>query len=261
LISQNTFTKVIKDVFMYFKVVRAATAVLCLAGAISPIAHAATTVASYDNGWILKDIPYALAFPDNTNTITGRVGESVYRSYYLFDLAGVTSASAISVTFLGNNGLFYSDNGTETLGLFDFTGPVDTLENAENNMSNISANFADLGSGSQLGSYTLTQASGTLMPEFTIALSQSFVDQFNATINSQDKRIALGVSMQTISSQSTLEAFWSGSGKVPAARLNIGTQMAAVPEPATWIFMLLGFAGMGYSMRRNAKLKLHTQFT
>lgn len=35
-------------------------------------------------------------------------------------------------------------------------------------------------------------------------------------------------------------------------RLDIGT-VRAVPEPATWAMMLLGFGGIGFSMRRRAK--------
>ena len=31
------------------------------------------------------------------------------------------------------------------------------------------------------------------------------------------------------------------------------TQMAAVPEPGTWLMMLVGFGAMGYSMRRQRR--------
>ncbi len=35
----------------------------------------------------------------------------------------------------------------------------------------------------------------------------------------------------------------------------------AVPEPATWMFMLLGMAGIGYSMRRKDKQTLRVRYT
>ena len=35
--------------------------------------------------------------------------------------------------------------------------------------------------------------------------------------------------------------------------ININGAAAAVPEPATWALMLIGFGGIGYAMRRNPK--------
>ena len=38
-------------------------------------------------------------------------------------------------------------------------------------------------------------------------------------------------------------------------------QVAAIPEPATWIMMLLGFAGIGFTMRRKDKSTLQVRYT
>ena len=38
-------------------------------------------------------------------------------------------------------------------------------------------------------------------------------------------------------------------------------QMAAVPEPATWMMMLLGMAGIGFTMRRKEKQTLRVRYT
>ena len=40
----------------------------------------------------------------------------------------------------------------------------------------------------------------------------------------------------------------------------VSLSVAAVPEPATWMFMLLGMAGIGYSMRRKEKQTLRVRF-
>ena len=42
--------------------------------------------------------------------------------------------------------------------------------------------------------------------------------------------------------------------------LNFSTSIAAVPEPATWAMMLLGFGGIGYSLRRRRKQTAFAQF-
>lgn len=39
------------------------------------------------------------------------------------------------------------------------------------------------------------------------------------------------------------------------------TLTPSVPEPATWMFMLVGMAGVGYSMRRKDKLTLRVRYT
>ena len=42
-----------------------------------------------------------------------------------------------------------------------------------------------------------------------------------------------------------------------APRVDVGPN-GAVPEPATWLMMLVGFGGIGYSMRRRRKTKFNT---
>ena len=39
------------------------------------------------------------------------------------------------------------------------------------------------------------------------------------------------------------------------------SQVAAIPEPATWMMMLLGFAGIGFTMRRKNKSTLQVRYT
>ena len=37
--------------------------------------------------------------------------------------------------------------------------------------------------------------------------------------------------------------------------------VGAVPEPATWMFMMLGMAGVGFTMRRKDKQTLRVRYT
>ncbi|MES2291037.1 MAG: PEPxxWA-CTERM sorting domain-containing protein [Pseudomonadota bacterium] len=53
----------------------------------------------------------------------------------------------------------------------------------------------------------------------------------------------------------TLNSIVSGSSS-----LRISAATAAVPEPATWAMMLVGFGSIGYAMRRRAKVRTTVQF-
>jgi opacity protein-like surface antigen len=51
----------------------------------------------------------------------------------------------------------------------------------------------------------------------------------------------------------TFRAVLSASGNSVTAFARIGAGAPAVPEPATWAMMLVGFGGMGVAMRRNRR--------
>lgn len=224
---------------------------ILLSFALSATGASAATVVSFDNGWY-DDL--GQHFPDNINTFTGENSSRRLNSFYAFDLTGQSAASAITITFFAN-GDFVTDTGSETVGLYDFTGSLDALLNGTGDI----AAFADLGSGIQLGQHTLTgriSSFDTPMPEFTVALDSSFVSQFNAALASSDKRIALGASLLTLTPDGGGEALWSYSERLPAARLNI-TTAAAVPEPATWAMMLFGLGFIGAAIRKKKPATYH----
>lgn len=52
-----------------------------------------------------------------------------------------------------------------------------------------------------------------------------------------------------------------GSVKLDGFKLEKLTFSAAVPEPATWMFMLVGMAGIGFTMRRKDKQTLRVRYT
>lgn len=51
----------------------------------------------------------------------------------------------------------------------------------------------------------------------------------------------------------------SGPGSNPAG-LRVSAVFSAVPEPGTWMLMLLGFGAVGFSMRRRQKTQVRFQF-
>lgn len=219
---------------------------LALLMALSATGASAATTVSSDNGWYDSA---GLHTPSNVNTYTGENGNRLLNSFYAFDLTGMASASAITITFFAN-GIFQTDTGSETVGLYDYTGSMNSLLNGTGD----TAAFADLGTGKLLGQHTITGVSSSSMPLFTVSLSSDFVAQYNAAVASADKRIALGAKLQTVTLGGAEDAMWSFSGLRPAAQLNITEGVPAVPEPATWAMMLFGIGMIGAAMRKKKPL-------
>lgn len=218
-------------------------AALGLVAAFGSVA-APAQVNSSDNGWYRDDGSHS---PGNTNTITGECCGTAFdehRGFWVFSLAGQSQASALSITFFANNGVLMTESGSETIGLYDYTGSIAALVGGTGGL----ASFTDLGTGNLLGQHTIAAASGTSMPEFTVLLSPAFLAQFNTAITNGDASIALGAGLQTLTPGGVEDSFWFSSSVMPAARLNFLS--SAVPEPATWAMMLLGFGAIGTVARK-----------
>ena len=73
-----------------------------------------------------------------------------------------------------------------------------------------------------------------------------------------------GESSWTVNNVDFPAAFIPNAGG-PDADMNVwafrSDVLGAVPEPATWMFMLLGMAGIGYTMRSNVKSGLRVRYT
>jgi hypothetical protein len=221
-----------------FVVYAGGCALLALAGA----AQASSQIQAAHNGWY-----NARGFHDAAivNVFTG-LNDTEYRSYFEFDLTGASAASAISITFYAN-GVFATDTGAESASFFDYTGSIDSLLTATRSLPT----FDDLGSGALLGAHAIAAPDGSAMPQFTVNLSDAFVQQFNTALGSADRRIALGGALTTLDLAGVPQAFWSRSDLSTAAFLTVeAAQSASAPEPAAWAMMLAGFGLAGAALRR-----------
>lgn len=218
----------------------------------SSAANAAVTINSFDSGWYQNS--GFTAGVDNINVGSSNLSGAVYNNWLAFDLASLAGQSITSatLTFFGGNGVNTSAT-SETLGLFDYTGSINALiANSQNNVGI----FTDLGNGNSYGSAVV--AAGPIQ-QFSITLSQAALTDLNAAVQNQsDKRFVIGGSLLSISgpfaNEQLFAIFGAQSALSPAASLSFET--AAVPEPATWAMMILGFGMVGFASRRRRSQKL-----
>jgi hypothetical protein len=89
-----------------------------------------------------------------------------------------------------------------------------------------------------------------------VNLAPAFVSQFNANRLAGETHIAFGAALTTITAGGGgLEAFWAGSGILPAAFLTVAPAeiTGAIPEPSTWAMLIVGFGAVGVGMRASRR--------
>ena len=180
-----------------------------------------------------------------------------------------TTSAANATAFVGSTGGCFgtacTPTGTATLA---GTGLSFTSGTFNQNDSN---GFLSIGSGNPpvdtLGLFTLAPTAGTttfanvpftLMVNFTSpgALSGSY---FGTIFGSVTDSNAGGIQVDL---DNTAHTFGTGAGAFTLTVNDVGVSndgvatpitgfiRTAVPEPATWAMMLMGFAGIGFAMRR-----------
>ena len=187
-----------------------------------------TPFVALDTGWINSTGAHTST---NPNYITGNVSALDYNSYFSFALGAAAPASPYTSAVLTLKTGTTSGTLPDLLTLFDVDATLLQLDtNRSSGDAAGQALFADLGSGTSYGNYTFTQPT-VLGDTVSIQLNQTFLNRVNSGL---------------------LTNFSIGGTLTPA--------VAAVPEPATWAMMLIGFGGLGFAMRRRPKTGLRVRY-
>ena len=109
---------------------------------------------------------------------------------------------------------------------------------------NVTFRYGALGSGTE----TLTFIAGVTTRNFTATANNDLFSAFQAG----------SFTFTGTGAPMTLSILGGSKGGVDAILDDVS--VAAVPEPATWGMMILGFGAMGYAMRRRAKVRTNVRF-
>ncbi len=228
---------------------------------------AAISIDATDRGWYGNDgshsQPAQPTFPDIVNYLTGDCrgatcrggtinGIEEFRSFFIFDLSGVT-APIVSATLrllnpggtpqFPNNVGFFSDTGSETYLVNEVSTAIASLLAGTGGV----AVFDDLGSGTPFGSITATSAvNGTFVE---INLNSAAI----AALNLASDLFAFGGTITTLNGipdEETLFAF--SSNNLSDTQLEV----TVVPEPSTVLLLAAGIALLGALRTRRAPVPL-----
>jgi hypothetical protein len=175
---------------------------------------------------------------DNTNYVTGAF-EGEYRSFFVFDLPTfslpIVSAKLDLYNFGGSDDIpagFYSENPSETLSFFNYSGSLAALTTGGSGLTGI---FADLGSGSLYGSTTV--GAGNDGQYVSLFLNNAFLADLNAASGGT---IAFGSALTSLVDPNGYAFIFGNtdlSSANPAVRLTLvaaSASTSAVPEPSTY---------------------------
>ncbi len=165
------------------------TGLISIAGLWSMGANA-DVINAVDQGW-WNGADNSNNINPNANTFSGldgfTRGSNVFRSYFVFDLTGVSTVGAGS-TILLNRLRYFSTQASETFNIYDVSTNINTLRTAANN----AGTYADLGSGNVYGSFTV--GLGDQGNDVLVNLTAAAIADINANLGGF---FAVGVSSQT----------------------------------------------------------------
>ncbi len=216
------------------------TAAMCAVIAASPAA-AAVTINPSGSATITSGTAVGSNFTVNFNGIENGV------------IAGLTSS--LKLTFAGTSGNNY---------LFDYVLPNSSTSPTTSSAVtafgfNIDPN-ALLASSSVNGTYGVV-SSGQVSQGYNLELCFKIGQNNNCAGSPGNQGVDMGGSgsgtitlgFSSLPSSLTLSDYMVRYQAVNGSGSAIGLQVPAVPEPATWAMMLLGFAGIGMSVRGSRK--------
>ncbi|MHA6723417.1 PEPxxWA-CTERM sorting domain-containing protein [Sphingomonas sp. RS2018] len=190
----------------------------------------------------------------NDNVTAGGLSQNYLRN----DTAGLTT-----LTFNGLSGYtninagfalalidsWDSDNGSPAPDYLDIF--VNGAQVLQLTAANTSGNATRLGGGTQtaFGSYLYNGAFNDRIVDMSTATALQNLSAINGTLT-------LGIRASGAGFQYGNDESWG----IDNIRLSGTAVNSAVPEPATWAMMMLGFGGMGYAVRRKPRVAARIRF-
>ena len=166
------------------------------------------------------------------NFITGIHEDSEYRSFFVFVLPDLGDITGATLHF--QQAGFGTTSGPLTLNLYDYSGDVSAL------MSGLAGTggFDDLGSGTLYGSVSVPLGDNS----FSVTLNSPAIASLNAHAGG-----AFAIGGKISSSLAGDQFVFGGTLVAPPVLLSL----SVVPEPSSWIMLLVGFAMIGTGVRRH----------
>ena len=171
-------------------------------------------------------------------------------------------ASCVSGTTNVNLGAF--TNTPTVTGNVGIGGPLVTFTSTQGNLStNSGAATVFAANGGSLTSLTFTILSGFTAAEFNLEngspssflvnLSNSAGETFSQTLTQLNGSNIFNIVAPAGTTYTSATFSSTGGGFADLKQLRVTLAAGAVPEPATWGMMLLGFGGIGMAMRRRRR--------
>ena len=174
-------------------------------------------------------------------------------------LSGTTNVNLVSAenTALGTGtvgigGPAVTFTTTEAGGLdLDASGQATISAGDEGTLTQLMFNIVTGFTGAEFSLNPLNVQGGPI--QFGVSITTSAGGLFNFLAPAGNQRFAVlagvGETLTSVTLSST-----AGFGSFTQLRVGTGRNVGAVPEPGTWAMMLLGFGGIGYSLRRRRKI-------
>jgi hypothetical protein len=217
------------------------------------------TVETFDNGWYSQNNNTSGDFTagvSNINVGWNQVTGATYRNWLAFDLTGLAGQNVTSatLTFYGNNGTYDSPK-IETLGLFDFTGSINSLVG---NQSGVGI-YNDLGTGTSYGESAVSSP----LAMFSITLNAAAINGLNAAADNADHRFVIGGSLLSIAASHD-GSNWYNDGQLfritgPTSALDhaayLSLETSPVPIPAALPLFASSLIGGFFATRRKRRMQ------